>query len=330
MLLQDSPRGGIPFFMTKVATGLSNQRIVDMYIGGDYARWSYAYPWMLKYLDERYRDIIGHQGLTRVVDQFPEFALAIEEYLQRDQLRELVDGNFVKIEGLEFSPWDAFAFIDNSIDDCNVAYAGPRGDYPGAVRREEYADAQQALYSGYTHRHGIRVETCFRPDGICTVFGPVSARHHDASVLRTSNLNSFLYELQLGRFTTTDGNPVFYTAFGDWYHRPFGAGAPLTDEQNQCNRAMKSARMVIEKNYGQMANIFRICGVSDNYRLAKINPYAVEQYRICIFLTNCYMQSGARSARPNPPSPSHEQPSDARIGSQSVHPVLPVLEDEEG
>ena len=99
--------------MTKVATDLSNQSIVDMYIGGGYARWSYTYPWMLKYLDERYRDIIGHQGLTRVVDQFPEFALAIEEYLQRDQLRELVDGNFVEIEGLEFSPWDAFAFIDN-------------------------------------------------------------------------------------------------------------------------------------------------------------------------------------------------------------------------
>ena len=64
------------------------------------------------------------------------------------------------------------------------------------------------------------------------------------------------------------------------YHRPFGAGATLTDEQNHCNRAMKSARMVIEKNNRQMDNIFRICGVSDNYRLAKINPYAVEQYRI--------------------------------------------------
>ena len=108
-----------------------------------------------------------------------------------------------------------FAFIDNSIDDCNVAYAGPHSKYPGAARREEYADAQQALYSGYTHRHGIRVETCFRPDGICTVFGPVSARHHDASVLRTSNLNSFLYELQLDCFTTTGRNPVFYIAFGD-------------------------------------------------------------------------------------------------------------------
>ena len=204
------------------------------------------------------------------------------------------------IEGLEFSPWDAFAFIDNSIDDCNVPYAGPRGNWPGAAMREEYADAQQALYSGYTHRHGIRVETCFRPDGICTVFGPVSARHHDASVLRTSNLNSFLYELQDGHFSTTDGDPVFYTAFGDCaynlgmqciqsYHRPFGAGADLTDEKIHCNRVMKSARMVIEKNYGQMANIFCICGVSDNYRLAKRNPYAIEQYRVCIFLTNCYI-----------------------------------------
>ena len=66
-----------------------------------------------------------------------------------------------------------------------------------------------------THRHGIRVGTCFRPDGICTVFGPVSARHHDASVLRTSNLNSFLYELQNGHFSTTNEDPVFYTAFGD-------------------------------------------------------------------------------------------------------------------
>jgi hypothetical protein len=83
-----------------------------------------------------------------------------------------------------------FAFIDNSIDDCNVPYAGPRGNWPGAARREEYADTQQALYSGYTHRHGIRVETCFRPDGICTVFGPVSARHHDVSV-----------GAKLGRFT---------------------------------------------------------------------------------------------------------------------------------
>ena len=189
---------------------------------------------MLKYLHERYRDIIGHQGLTRVMYQFPDFALAIEGYLQSDLLRELLNGRFAELEGLLFLPWDAFAFIDNSIDDCNVAYAGPRGDYPGAARREEYADAHQAPLSGYTHRHGIRVETCFWPDGICTVFGPISARYHDASVLRTSNLNFFLYRLQLDCFTSEDRNPVFYTAFGNCaynlgmqciqsYHHPFGS-----------------------------------------------------------------------------------------------------------
>ena len=81
------------FTMTKVATGLSNQRMVDMYIGGDYARWSHAYPWMLKYLDKRYRDIIGHQGLTRVINQFPERKLiAVQELHTYSSLnKEFVD-----------------------------------------------------------------------------------------------------------------------------------------------------------------------------------------------------------------------------------------------
>jgi hypothetical protein len=40
------PKEVFLFTTTKVATGLSNQLIVDMYIGSDYARWSYAYPWI--------------------------------------------------------------------------------------------------------------------------------------------------------------------------------------------------------------------------------------------------------------------------------------------
>ena len=113
-------------------------------------------------------------------------------------------------------------------------------------------------------------------------------------------VHSAIGRVRMGTFSTTDGDPVFYTAFGDCaynlgmqciqsYHRPFGAGAPLTAKQNHCNRVMQSARMVIEKNYSQMDNIFCICGVSDNYQLAKRNPYAIEQYRVCIFLTNCYI-----------------------------------------
>ena len=109
-----------------------------------------------------------------------------------------------------------------------------------------------------------------------------------------SNLNFILYKLRLECFMTINGDPVFFTAFGDCsynlgmqciqsYHCPIGAGAPLTDKQNHCNRVMKSAWMVTETNYGQMANIFRICGKSNSFRLAKRNPCAIKQYRMCIF-----------------------------------------------
>jgi hypothetical protein len=38
------PEEAFLFTMIKVATGMSNQFIVDNYIGGDYAFWSKAYP----------------------------------------------------------------------------------------------------------------------------------------------------------------------------------------------------------------------------------------------------------------------------------------------
>ena len=125
VLLQDPPRGGVPFHDDEGSYG-SFKSADRRHVHRRRLR-----SLVVRLPVDRYRDIIGHQGLTRVVDQFPRFARAIERYLQRNHLRELIDGSFVVIEGLEFSPWDAFAFIDNSIDDCNVPYAGPLGDWPG-------------------------------------------------------------------------------------------------------------------------------------------------------------------------------------------------------
>ena len=79
------------------------------------------------------------------------------------------------IPGINFMPWDVFAFIDDSIDRISTPFSGLRGDYEGAARRAEYADAQQAFYTGYIKAHGIKVETVFLPNGLCTLFGPVSA-----------------------------------------------------------------------------------------------------------------------------------------------------------
>ena len=136
------------FTLTKLATGLTNIMIVDTYFGRDYNRLTYGYPWMLCYLDERYKNIAGHQGLTHFVGDFPQFHRAIEEYIQCDHLCELVHGTMTIIPGINFMPWDVFVFIDDSINRISTPFWGPRRDYEGAAHRAEYADAQQAFYTG--------------------------------------------------------------------------------------------------------------------------------------------------------------------------------------
>jgi hypothetical protein len=79
-------------------------------------------PWMLRNLDERYRNIIGHQGLTYFVGDFPRFHKAIEDYVQHDHLHELVDGTVTIVPGINFMPWDVFAFIDDSIDRISTPF----------------------------------------------------------------------------------------------------------------------------------------------------------------------------------------------------------------
>jgi hypothetical protein len=62
------------FTIKKLATGMSNQTIIDTYFGGDYNCWSYGYPWMLHYLDDRFRNIVEHQSLSHFVQGFPSIS----------------------------------------------------------------------------------------------------------------------------------------------------------------------------------------------------------------------------------------------------------------
>jgi hypothetical protein len=288
------------FTLTKLATGMSNHMIVDTFFGGDYNRWSYGYPWMLCYLDKRYKNIVGHQGLTCFVMDFPWFHRAIEEHVQHNHLHELVDGTMRIVPGINFMPWDVFAFINDSIDCISTPFSGPHGDYEGAARRAEYANAQQAFYMGYIKVHGIKVETVFLPNGLCALFGPVSAWRADASVAAMSNLNAFLVLIQQGQFFSPAGAEVLFSAFGDCafnlgdqciqsYYCTFAAGVQLTDAQKRCNAMMRSACITIEKNYAMVSNLFSICATRDGYKIAKERTYAIEQLRVCTLLTNCYV-----------------------------------------
>ena len=245
------------FMMTKLDTGLDNTELVDYHFGGEYTRWSHIYKKTLKYVDRRYGNILGYQGLARYVNSFPDFFEAIEGFCMESRPRQELDGSWSWVEGLEFLPLDIIGFIDNSIDQTCVPCSDPRGDYLGAARKAEYDEMQRAFYTGYKKFHGIKYETILLPNGISTLFGPVSARHSDRGVLLMSAVNNFLTNLQNGLFAE-NGLPVFYSVLGDSAYRAGGLrcvqsyyrsynGQELPEGLKHVNFHLKAARRLSKR-----------------------------------------------------------------------------------
>jgi hypothetical protein len=124
------------------------------------------------------------------------------------------------------------------------------------------------------------------------------------------NLNAFPVQIQQGQFFSPTGAEVLFTAFGDLtfnlghqciqsYYRAFAAGTQLTNGEKKCNATMRSVRITIKKNYAMVSNLFCICAMADGYKIAKINPYAIEQLRVCTLLTNCYVCLNGNTASSN-------------------------------
>lgn len=189
------------YLMMRMKTGDDHTQMNEVF-GGDIRRWSFAWRWIMLYLDERYKNIIGHQGLLHFVDEFPAFYDAINQKVQRSWVSNYNRraGTYQVTDGLAFLPFDLFGFIDCSIDKISRPLSGPDGDFEGCGRKEYEEIVQRAFYTGYKKIHGIKVETVLLPNGISPVFGPVSARRFDITgVLQMSRLNEFLVAIQQNR-----------------------------------------------------------------------------------------------------------------------------------
>jgi hypothetical protein len=80
------PEESFLFGLTRVATGVTTEQIVDFYFGGDYCRWYHAYPWFIRYLDNHYENIIGQQGLLHFQCDFPRFHDIIKAYCRKERV----------------------------------------------------------------------------------------------------------------------------------------------------------------------------------------------------------------------------------------------------
>jgi hypothetical protein len=146
---------------------------------------------LIFYLDLRYCNIAGHVGLLRFFSQFELFRDAIQRFCQKDCWYHDHQGNVTFVPGIDALLYNIFGWIDEAIDQIQVPFSGPDGDYEGAPRQAQYIDAQESVYSGWKKLHGIKVETVNLPNGMSTIFGPVTARQNDQGMLNLSWLDQF-------------------------------------------------------------------------------------------------------------------------------------------
>jgi hypothetical protein len=182
--------------LTKCKTGMTSEKVVDMFFWGGYARWSHGYHWLIFYLDLRYGNKVGHVGLLRFLPQFEQVRDAIKRYCQKDWWYHDHQGNVTFVPGIDELPYNIFGWIDDSIDQIQVLFSGPDGDYEGALHQVQYIDAQKSVYLGWKKLHRIKVETVNLPNGISTLFGPVTARQNNRGTLILSGLDQFLSLIQ--------------------------------------------------------------------------------------------------------------------------------------
>ena len=197
------------FMMAKYRLGFKNKHTWDLIFGGWPSQWSHSWPWILCFLDDKYEDIIGHQGLTRFVHQFPRFYESIQTYIRQSTTHHFNDGTAKERSGLCFLPFVIFGFIDCTIFRICIPYSGPQGNFEGGPRNSRYYDILRAVFTKYKKLHGEKIETVMLPNGIFIVFGPTLVRPHDvAGILCISGLDDFLLRLQQGR-------RFIFSLFGD-------------------------------------------------------------------------------------------------------------------
>jgi hypothetical protein len=90
------------------------------------------------------------------------------------------------------------AFIDGTVRPmCRPS------DLPGTN------DAQHRVYSGHRRVHALKCQGVLSPDGmIMDLFGPVPGRRHDCFMLRESDINAPLAQLQAAYNTKSMGTPL--------------------------------------------------------------------------------------------------------------------------
>jgi len=172
--------------------------------------------------------------------------------------------------GHQFNDLRVFGFIDGKIDATTIPGTGPVIDEPQAPCQPDAAVLQEAVYSGYLKKHGLKVLTLVLPNGIVTyVYGPISAQENDISALNLSGLNGHLIALQpnIEHEWAFGLESLYYSVYTDsifpfhecvtHQHEPPVCGVLLEREVVE-NHTMSAMWNSVEWPYGGVTILFHI------------------------------------------------------------------------
>ena len=175
-------------------------------------------------------------------------------------------------------------FIDcNCLETCRVG-GGPAEDGCNSARWDP--NIQRAHYNGWKSLNGLKHQTVDNAFGFTVdLFGPTSLRRNDLTLLRLSNINERMAELQRGEEDQ-------YMTFGDSAYKRrshlTSYYADIDDLYRRWNRRMKRVRISIEWNYGTTASLFKyICCKRKLKVLQSTNVSKI--YIVCTLLRNIYI-----------------------------------------
>jgi DDE superfamily endonuclease len=308
------------YVLIRMKGGHPKTVMAETITGGDARKWSYGYRFMVRFIDAKYRNLIGPYGLRRCVPQFGDFAEAIRRYVIQERCYiDPEDGGVHHVEeGVWFDPHTLGIAGCLDCKDYQVPrpHQGPDGDYVGSMRRPGAYEAQRSVYSGHRKKHGVRILALGTPDGLtAAVFGPTSSRRHDARILHENLVDELLTRVQLAAGIDEEHLFKFYgdSAFqGAWrcirsrHERP--EEIPLTPRERGENRVMKKVRESIEWSFDQVDQLWLLAGTYKHRKLEVDPRTLLAEIRVMHLLTNCVtclrgnQISGARGFRFNPPS----------------------------
>ena len=266
------------YSLIKMTSGTPSTRLADGEVGGkSSSRLDCGHKWLMKYLDNRYHHLIGPNGLSLWVDQFPYFAEKIRHLVTSDKRRVHPITGFIEVQpGLWFDPgsFNVAGFVDCKDYEICRPHSGPAGNYPGAQRRPHWDLYQRAFFGGHHWHHAVKFLVFLLPNGLfAAVYGPASARRHDSTLVHWSTIDQILQQVQLPRFRgvyTFYGDPGFR---GPWVcirsKHEYKNGPPVTPRQHAEDKVMSSARVRIEHQFGNVVQKFTLVDRKEHFKLEK-------------------------------------------------------------